>query len=56
MKGMLEIVKTLTVWDGALMSHPHPFLSPDAKIVLFNAYVGGRPQIHIAEGFNFDAI
>ena len=56
MRGMTEIVKTLTVWDGAQMSHPHPFLSPDCKKVLFNAYVGGRPQIHIAEGFDFDAL
>jgi len=56
LRGMTEICKTLTAWDGSQMSHPHPFFSPDTKKVLFNSYIGGGPQIHIAEGFDFDAI
>jgi len=39
-------------WKGQ-PSHPHPFFTPDAQCVCFNSDFPGRPQLHIARGYEF---
>lgn len=34
-------------------AHPHPFFSPDAKMVFFNSDADGAPQIWMASGYTF---
>ncbi len=34
-------------------AHPHPYLSPDGKYVVFQSDFSGRPQVHVAYGFDY---
>ena len=34
-------------------AHPHPYLSPDGNYVVFQSDFTGRPQVHIAFGFEY---
>jgi hypothetical protein len=43
-------------WKGAgtaQASHPHPFLSPDGRYAVFQSDFPGRPQVHVAYGFEY---
>jgi hypothetical protein len=34
-------------------AHPHPFLSPDGRYAVFQSDFSGRPQVHVAYGFEY---
>jgi hypothetical protein len=34
-------------------THPHPFFSPDARMVFFNSDMEGKPQVWMVTGFEF---
>ena len=33
--------------------HPHPFFSPDTRMVFFNSDVDGKPQVWMVTGYQF---
>ena len=41
-----------TSWKGQ-PAHPHAFLSPDAKYVVFQSDFTGKPQVHVAYDFEY---
>ncbi len=41
-----------TSWKGQ-PSHPHPYLSPDGRFVVFQSDFSGRPQVNVAYGFEY---
>ena len=41
-----------TSWKGQ-PAHPHPSLSPDGRFVVFQSDYPGRPQVHVAHGFDY---
>jgi len=43
-----------TSWKGQ-PAHPHPYLSPDGKYVVFQSDFTGRPQVHVAYDFDYPA-
>ncbi|MBI2190891.1 MAG: PD40 domain-containing protein [Planctomycetes bacterium] len=52
----LLLPRTSWRWKGAggdQASHPHPYLSPDGKYVVFQSDFSGRPQVHVAYGFEY---
>ena len=41
-----------TSWKGQ-PAHPHPSLSPDGRFAVFQSDFPGRPQLHVATGFDY---
>ncbi len=41
-----------TSWKGQ-PAHPHPYLSPDGRFVVFQSDFAGRPQVNVAYGFEY---
>jgi len=47
---LLGIMRTSWKTQSA---HPHPLLSPDGRFALFQSDFSGRPQVHVAWGFEY---
>ena len=52
----LLLPRTSWRWQGpgsVQASHPHPYLSPDGRYVVFQSDFTGKPQVHVAWGFEY---
>ena len=43
-----------TSWKGQ-PAHPHPYVSPDGRFVVFQSDYSGRPQVNVACDFEYPA-
>jgi hypothetical protein len=44
-----------TSWGKLQDAHPHPYLSPDGRYVVFQSDFTGHPEVHVAFDFEYPA-